>query len=627
VTDPLVPGDRARSPRRRRDVVVVGAGSRAHEWCGLLQRSAYFRPVAIAGRGDATPSPGRARYATLDEAIRRHPAAAFAVAVPPRAATDAACMLAAAQCDAIVEAPLHACLLDLRLAATADRVRVAHGWNTLPGLLVVQRLIRSAGAGRIAVEVAGLPEAEDGDVDEVLVHAAALLRVLIPSVTPIGARSVDGATLALQLRSTSAGDGWQLEVRLRCRGQRINVRVEGAGEPVVWAWEEGVERIVVGQRIVRGPRATPPGAVRALAQLLPGGVRGDDLRDATAALDLVRQCRGLLPAALPIGRRPLRHSASVGRRRPADLLDRLGLRGTLPPDPQSPAAVLSVPVGDEWLERWAFRAGLKPVVFLTVRPEDVERTVAAFGGVYCERRDRRVQIGSQDQWVDRRDAGEPRVELYLSHDPVLARRAAAYQADADPTRAVRELGALLGYPHCCVDAFAAQDDRANNSRNRYWTHARSTAPDGSTSLPWPWQLNNLFAVIAPFYPCSYRCAHALAWVCATLGELERVEPAIVAALRAVLARPVLYFDHEHQLVFDGECPSPTTITYRSVAVPPFADRGLHALVTAVARGNRLTFTDEALEVTGSRGPVLQLGRTDPALGVIAPFGVARSATE
>jgi hypothetical protein len=134
-------------------------------------------------------------------------------------------------------------------------------------------------------------------------------------------------------------------------------------------------------------------------------------------------------------------------------------------------------------------------------------------------------------------------------------------------------------------------------------------------------------VIAPFYPCSYRCGHALAWACATLAELERGDSALVAALRSVLARPVLYFDHEHQLVFEGECPSATTITYRSAAVPPFASPGLHALAVAVARGDRLTLTDEILEVTGSGGPVLRLERTDPALGIIAPFGGTRAAAD
>src|SRR6185295_18863978 len=126
-------------------------------------------------------------------------------------------------------------------------------------------------------------------------------------------------------------------------------------------------------------------------------------------------------------------------------------------------------------------------VFLTVRPDQVETTLAYFGDVHCERRERRVQVEAQDRWTDRRDRGEPRVELYISRDASLAREMARLQADEDPTAALRQLGALAGYPPCCVDAFARQDDRANNSRNRYHTYARTLRAGGAAASLWPWQ--------------------------------------------------------------------------------------------------------------------------------------------
>src|SRR5262249_15402643 len=144
-------------------------------------------------------------------------------------------------------------------------------------------------------------------------------------------------------------------------------------------------------------------------------------------------------------------------------------------------------------------------------------------------------------------------------------------------------------------AFAQQDDRANNSRNRYWSHARTMAVDGSTPTPWPWELNNLHTVIAPFYPCTYRCERALAWVRAVLAELEHTHPASLDALRAALAQPVLYFDHEHQLVLDGEGDA-TAVTYRGVVPTQSPSAELATLAGAIALGKRLTLVDDCLLV-------------------------------
>jgi hypothetical protein len=212
------------------------------------------------------------------------------------------------------------------------------------------------------------------------------------------------------------------------------------------------------------------------------------------------------------------------------------------------------------------------------------------------------------------------VELYLAHDRELARRAAYLQAEADPTQAMREIGALTGYPPCCVDAFAQQDDRANNSRNRYYSQARTRAPDGSTPVPWPWELNNLYTMVVPFYPCSYRCAQALAWARASLQEMGKVYPALLDELRGWLARPVLYFDHDHQLVFNGQYVD-GRISYQGVALPGSGSPHLAALAAAIGRGNLLRLDDRELLIERNGQAVLSLKRTDPALGFVAPFGV------
>lgn len=207
-----------------------------------------------------------------------------------------------------------------------------------------------------------------------------------------------------------------------------------------------------------------------------------------------------------------------------------------------------IDVGREPTELWAYRAGVKPVAFLTVQPDRVDDTIALFAGAHVERRDRRVHVEDQDRWVDDRTRGEPMVELYIAADAAGARRAAELQAD--PSRAVVELGELMGYPPCCVGAFARQADRSNNTLNRYLAAAR-TAAGG----PWPWQLNDLRAKLVPFFVCGYRCEAAVAFATATLDTLESARPGSTDRLREQLARRVWYIDDGNQVWgYDGADP-------------------------------------------------------------------------
>jgi predicted dehydrogenase len=622
-SDPGRPAGAADGPAAApSDIVLVGAGRRASAWLAHIRGSPRLRAVGVVTR-DAGPSPAELpRCATLAEAMQRYPAASFAVALPPRAGLDAAMELAEAGRAGIVEAPLHDALADARHLPQSDDLRVAHGWVTLAGLRAIAAVMRHAEAGRLFIELAGSPEDDCADSHETLVHAAALLRALLPDATPTGGRSPDGGTIELDLTAPGAGGHWTVQLRLRLRGQRLAVRVETTGEAAQWTWDGERERVVRGQRELIAPRTPAPAEARALAQLLPDAVRGDGLVEAAAALRLTRACESLLPP-MPLGARAFRQSASLAQRRPSDVLARLGLRGTMPAASAAAPATSAVRLPPEPFELWAFRAGVKPVVFLTVRPDEVERTLSYFGDAHCERRERRVQVDAQDRWTDRRDQGAPHVELYISRDAALAREMARLQADEDPTAALCELGALAGYPPCCVDAFARQDDRANNSRNRYYTYARTLGTTGALVPSWPWQLNNLHTMTVPFYPCSYRCAAALAWARASHAELARAHPSFAAALQLNLARPVLYFDHEHQLNFDGVGAldgEQRRVAYRAVALPDVASPELAGLAAAIARGDQLMLDDRYLKILKRGEVIVELARTDPALGFVAPFG-------
>ena len=604
-----------------RPVVLVGEGELAREWLSLLRRSSRLSAAGVVDPTGTSDRPGSAdleRFASIAEAVRARPGAAFAVALGPRAGLEAARVLAAAGLEGVVQAPLHDPAGGGRVPGAAG-VRVAHGWVTLPGLQVLRRIVDRSSAGTVDLEIAGVPDGGDADLDEALVHAAAAVHALFPFASPTAARLTGSGAFDAEFISATPSGTWSVGLRLRAKGCLLAARSRPAngGGNAEWSFADGRETVTLDGLPVVPQHSPPPAAVRALAQLLPDASRGDDLDDSAAVLSLVRGLAALLPERLPPGGRALKSSATIARARPSDLLARLGLRGNLPAAGRVPSP-LRVALPPEPLEYWAFRAGLKPVTFLTVRPEEVERTLAFFDGAAFERRDRRVRIGPQDEWVDHRGEGEPRVELFISRDAALAREAARLQ-EADPSGSVRAIGKLVGYPPCCVEAFERQDDRANNSRNRYATRARSLAPDGTTRLPWPWPLNNLLALVAPFYPCSYLCPAAESWAHAALAAMERDRPDAVRAIRSVLGRPVLYFDHDHQLAFDGECDG-RSVAYRSVAPAGAVSAAFGSLAAAVGLGDRLTFDDESLLVERAGTTVFQLGRTDPALGFVAPFG-------
>ncbi len=354
-------------------------------------------------------------------------------------------------------------------------------------------------------------------------------------------------------------------------------------------------------------RDVPPHPQRALAALARHPSALISAEQLTAASSLVAGMRDLGPNMATVGLAQLARSAelAVAAADEREQLRALGLRADAPLNKGSSRHIsdpAELPV-----EAWAYRAGVKPVAFMTVRPDQVDAMVALFDGAHTVQRQRRVRVHAQDRWTDDRSSGEPMVELYLSRDPAKAERAAALQADADPSAHAGELGRLMGYPACCVDAWANQHDRANNTYNRYLAASR-TAAGG----PWAWQLNDLHAKLVPFYPCHYRCTAAVAFADAALTAMDDAEPGKAARWQRLLARPVLYFDHDHQLWFDGTSDG-GRIAYQAVEYAG-TSRGIAALAGHCATSTELTVTAMAIG---------DLARIDPGLGFVAPFGLSR----
>jgi hypothetical protein len=605
--------------------LLLGAGERARAWWSAAAQVPRLVPVGHVTRGgariDGLDVP---HFASLDAALETHPAALVLAALPPRAAFATARKLSVFRRRGLVEGPLEPGA-DVAPGPHDREVQVAHGWTTLSGRAWLERVLRAHAPLEVTLEVRGLPERPEGDLTEVVTHALALLRRLFPGLKPVEARQpADGV---LDARFFTPG-GAALRLRALTRGHALDLQFRGHSAQGSWRWAPHEETVLLrgraGDDAPLQRRPAPPPELRALRQLLdPATARGDTLADALELATLARALWARLPGPPAISSRRLRHALSLAERRPDDVEAQLGLERVGPAAPASPAPgrfTVEIPAGH--LELWPFLAGLKPVCFLTTRPERVATELARFGDVHVERRERLVEVGPQDSWNDRRDVGEPWVELYVSRDPALARRAAHVQAETDPTKAIREMGALLGYPPCCTEAFATQDDRSNNSRNRYVSAAR-TPPGGS----WPWELNNLVAMLVPFFPCHYGCSLALDWARRTLAAMAADHPAVVAALEATLARPTLYFDHERLLAFDGaattEAPGRVRVAYRAVHAGPEAPPAFVRWAALFTAGDAFTLDEEGLEITRAMEPVATFRRTDPALGFIAPFAAVR----
>jgi hypothetical protein len=117
---------------------------------------------------------------------------------------------------------------------------------------------------------------------------------------------------------------------------------------------------------------------------------------------------------------------------------------------------------------------------------------------------------------------------------VAAQRAHAAGGGAAP---IEEMGALMGYPACCVRAFAAQASRRDNVENERLTFRRGA----SERLPPEVHRLGRFALIG-HHPCTPACAPSLGVAEAVLACLGAIDAGAAEQVRARLGVPVLLVD-------------------------------------------------------------------------------------
>ena len=281
------------------------------------------------------------------------------------------------------------------------------------------------------------------------------------------------------------------------------------------------------------------------------------------------------------------------------------------------------------LELMAFEAGIKPALYLTLPRAEAEALLPRFGKHFVTRVDYTLDHDPVRDVRARVNAPEgegTHVDLFIARDESSAARAREIYLDPrGPSAHLREMGAMLGYPACCVEAFAALDDRSNNSAIRYAAHARTVAA-GARFEP---VLNNLFAHVLPWFPCGYGCGASVEAGRAVLARFAEEAPSDASVLQKRLQRSVFYVDHARLVAFEGARMEGDVLRYgralgslggvegEAWAVSARFEGAMGALLS---QGDGLRLGEGRLEVFAGGRVVASLERGPPWLGRLFLFG-------
>ncbi|MEP7122570.1 MAG: hypothetical protein ABJE95_16730 [Byssovorax sp.] len=207
------------------------------------------------------------------------------------------------------------------------------------------------------------------------------------------------------------------------------------------------------------------------------------------------------------------------------------------------AALLGVDPEIELIARGHKRACLKEAV-LRAEADGLCRAYRAMGLV--------AEIVELHGFAEGRDAHERGADFAIvavakdqaSLDEVLAAQRA--HASAQGKAAVEAMGALMGYPPCCVQAFLAQRTRGDNLDNERLTFRRAPRE------PLHPLLHRVGGVrLLSHHPCSPSCAGSIRIGEQIVGALAAVDAPATARARERMDRPVLFLDYQRRVELQG----------------------------------------------------------------------------
>ncbi len=193
----------------------------------------------------------------------------------------------------------------------------------------------------------------------------------------------------------------------------------------------------------------------------------------------------------------------------------------------------------------------------------------------------------------------------------------------DDSAKIARIGERLGYPPCCVRAFAEQAGRGDNPENERLVFRR--AP-GARLSPLIARLGELRLV--SHFPCSPDCAASTAAASAVLARLAAVAPEPADAVRRSLEQSVLWLDAGRRLRLRGSFDREQFVVSEASAIRgSFGDAGAARLpVDQIARvslgrdGACFVLRDgRAVDVAG-RFPILAIPGASLAPPALAALG-------
>lgn len=262
----------------------------------------------------------------------------------------------------------------------------------------------------------------------------------------------------------------------------------------------------------------------------------------------------------------------------------------LPKDPDSVVISNRFAIEDSGLA--LMRHGMRPVGL-----------AECLGPASCAEGEDRVRkaLGGKAAFV-RRPADQPGlVDLLYGPEEADVREAARVldellQAKTHRPDLIKGMGAYLGYPACCLEAFCELNEF--EKRNLGWAYARLRAECPDPVDP----RQNPFTGLKPYHlPCGPNCAETLALIDAAACFMSSEAPAMLTNELAISTCPIVFSlgsFPSFSMLLGGKEQQPGTLTYqRAIAFggdPAFA---------LLAKGNRLEIHEGDLSLFSGNVPI------------------------
>lgn len=198
------------------------------------------------------------------------------------------------------------------------------------------------------------------------------------------------------------------------------------------------------------------------------------------------------------------------------------------------------------------------------------------------------------------------LHVYIGRDPgaVEAARRSGWYGLITGNRVVPKpfidhhwLGALLGYPPCCLASFAHHG--AWNVANPYADAASGTTAAHPLANP---VLRHTGLSYVVHYPCTFDCGATVAYGEAVRRAVYQMSPQLGHAADAAVSGPFLLLSGWNAFVFDGALHGRAAIRYRAVRPAP-TNRVDAELAALLSSGDEVVVRGDVLVVFKERRPI------------------------